>query len=76
MRNGPRLSKYVVDFLRAEGRSSGFEDRVHLDADTDSDAIEQAKWLARRTVHHSYQVRAAVGYIYVVIFESRGAMVA
>lgn len=76
MRNEPRPSKYVVDFLHAEGRGRGLRDRVHLDADTDSDAIEQAKWLARRTVHHSYQVRAAVGYIYVVIFEARGAMVA
>lgn len=76
MTNGPRPSKYVVDFLHAEARSSGFKDRVHLSADMDSEAIEQAKWLARRTVHHSYQVRAAIGSIYVVIFESRGALVA
>jgi hypothetical protein len=74
MANGPRLSKYVVDFFPDRGSGSDSRESIRLEADSDSDAIEQAKWLARRTVHHHYQVRAAAGNIHVVIFVSGSAI--
>jgi len=76
MANGPRLSKYVVDFFHAAAGGSDSKESIRLEADDDSDAIEQAKWLARRTVHHHYQVRAAAGNIHVVIFVSGRAIAA
>jgi hypothetical protein len=72
----PGFSKYVVDFFHTERRSTDSKESMRLEADTDSDAIEQARWLARRTAHHHYQVRAAAGHVHVVIFASMGAAAA
>jgi len=72
--NGPRSPQYVVDFFHNRDRSSDSNDSIRLKADNDSDAMEQARWLARRTVHQHYQIRAAAGEIYVVIYASAGAM--
>lgn len=72
--NGPRSPQYFVDFFHNRDRSSDSDDSIRLKADTDSDAMEQARWLARRTIHHHYQIRAAAGEIYVVIYASAGAL--
>ena len=76
MLTGPRFSNYVVDFFPSEATSGASKESICLNADNDGDAIEQAKWLARRTVHHHYQVRAAAGNVHVVIYASAVAMVA
>jgi hypothetical protein len=43
---------------------------MYLRADNESDAVVQARWLARRTYHDHYQVRAVTDGAHTVIFKT------
>jgi len=70
MLNELRGSKYVVEFFQAGTRGAPPGDRMYLRADNESDAVVQARWLARRTYHDHYQVRAVTDGAHTVIFKT------
>ena len=70
MLNELRATKYVVEFFQSGTRGAVPDDKLHLKADTESDAVAQANWIARHTHHHHFQIRAVVNGVHTVIFES------
>jgi hypothetical protein len=70
MLNELRGSKYIVEFFQNATRRATPSDRMYLRADNDSDAIVQARWLARHTYHNHFQVRAVANGVHTVIFRT------
>ena len=70
MLSEPQMSKYVVEFLHAANRGATPTDSMRLNVDNESDAIAQAKWLARHTYCHHFQVRAVTRGVHGVIYRS------
>ena len=71
MLNEQRPIKYVVEFFQSEKQGAVPDDMVYLKADTVSDAVSQANWLARHTRHHHFQVRGVVnGVLHTIIHRS------
>jgi hypothetical protein len=76
MLNELRVRKYIVEFFETGRRGALPSDSMGLDADNDSDAIEQAKWLDRHTSRHHFQVRVANGVRTIIYRSNPQAMAA
>jgi len=70
MLNEMRPSRYVVEFFQTGKHRAPPNDRLPLKADTDSDAIAQAIWLARHTYHHHFQIREVSKGVQTIIYRS------
>ena len=70
MLNELRVTKYVVEFFQSGKRGAPPSDSICLNADSDSDAIEQAKWLERHTSQHHFQVRTVTNGVHAIIHRS------
>lgn len=70
MLNELRLTKYVVEFFQSEKQGAAPNDKVYLKADTVSDAVSQANWLARHTCHHHFQVSVMADGARAVVYTS------
>ena len=70
MLNELRVSRYIVEFFQTGRRQAPPSDRMYLKAENEPDAIVQARWLARHTYHHHFQVRAVTDGVHTVIFRS------
>ena len=70
MRSESELSKYVVEFFHTGNKGTRPKDSVCLKASNDADAIAQAAWLARRTYHHHFQIRALANGVHTIIYRS------
>jgi hypothetical protein len=67
MLNQSQSSKYIVEFFHTERNGTPPKDSMFLKAVSDSDAVEQANWLACRTYCHHFQVRAVTQGVHTVI---------
>jgi hypothetical protein len=65
-----RLTRYVVEFFHSSAQGGVPNDKVYLTADTVSDAVSQANWLARRTYHHHFQVRIVADGAHTIVYIS------
>ena len=70
MLNEPQSLKYIVEFFGTGNKGARPADTVRLKADDESEAIEQANWLARHTRFHHFQVRAVSGVVHSIIYQS------
>ena len=70
MLNEPRASSYIVEFFQTGRRQALPSDSMYLKAENDSDAIVQARWLARHTCHHHFHVRVVTYGVHTVILRS------
>ena len=70
MLNELRVTKYIVEFFETGRRGALPSDSIGLNADSASDAIEQAKWLDRHTSQHHFQVRVVANGERTIIYQS------
>jgi hypothetical protein len=68
--NQSQLSRYVVEFFATGRQRAKPADVMRLKAESESDAIAQANWLARHTSCHHFQVRALERGVHSVIYKS------
>ena len=70
MLHGTQVTGYVVEFFQSGKQGAVPNDMVYLKGETVSDAVSQAKWLARRTFHNHFQIRAVADGARPVIYTS------
>ena len=70
MLNESQSSKYIVEFFDTGRQRAKPADVMRLKAESESDAIAQANWLARHTSCHHFQVRNVAQGVQSVIFRA------